>query len=164
MVETNLQSTQEERTEEGKLSLATALGAWTALCTVAAAAVARFTHGLTKEKEAVKRAHLHALLQALRQPAAVDQENGRGNDRGKAKAAPRFQPASPNAVTVASLGPPMTPLLLQVVSEGLTKATARADGLSAALALTLAAEEPSVTAELTKDEVRIIFDVIMCLG
>lgn len=132
--------TQEERTEEGKLALATALGAWTALCSTSAAAIARFSHGLTKEKEAVKRAHLHALLTALQQPTRTSTF-----DRA---------PPVPNTSTVTFLAQPLVPLLLKLVDEGLTKATARADGLTAALALALAAHEAPVLATITADAVR----------
>lgn len=148
---------QEERTEEGKVALATALGAWTALCTASPAAVARFSHGLTKEKEVVKRAHLHALLHALQQPPTRkggDQPNTT-NATGAAASRAALLP-TPNAATVAFLAPPLTPLLCKLVSEGLTKATARADGLAAALALGLAAGEGSVRGVLTTDEVQFV--------
>lgn len=79
---------QEELNEDGKAAAVAALGAWLPKCApgpVPDAAAARFEAGL-KEKESLRRAHLRALVAALRgSPDARGQVRGgeaEGYDRG----------------------------------------------------------------------------------
>ncbi len=92
----------------------------------------------------VKRAHLRALLHAL---SVATHHDGR-DDGVQHTSIP-----TPHAPVAAFLGPPLTPVLVKVVSDGLTKATGRSDGLTALMTLTLAAVHAPVAAVLEKDQV-----------
>lgn len=95
---------KDEITEEGKIALLKALGAWLPRCAaLPAAVITRFEEGL-KEKEPVRRAHLRALAKAL----------------------------SSN-VELRSQAAPLAPNLCKLAQDGAAKVAARVDGLLALL-------------------------------
>jgi hypothetical protein len=95
---------KEEITEDGKIALLKALGAWLPRCPALPAAVlTRFEEGL-KEKEPARRAHLRALAKAL----------------------------SSN-VELRSQAAPLAPSLSKLVQDGAAKVATRVDGLLALL-------------------------------
>jgi hypothetical protein len=109
----------EEATEEGKLALTRALGAWLPRCGgLPAAAAARLAAGLA-EREAPRRAALRALARAL------------GADGAAARAA----------------AAPLVPALLTIAGEGVAKAAARPDGQLALLSAVRAAEADAGAAD-----------------